>query len=158
MARSVFVQDFKIVDRPYDDVAHRIAGQVEALLDAGLVPARAEGERLQAKVAPWGWPAALGKMVEMHAGQVRDLGGTAILPFSWQASGAFSLFPRFDGDIEVAPFGLHQTMVAVHGNYLPCGGERETPVDQLVLRRLAECVIRAFLEGVCFSLGLAAAT
>jgi hypothetical protein len=148
----VFVQDFKIVDRPYDEVAFRFGDGVERVLEAGLDPARAEGERLTLKIVPRGWPAVLAKAVEVRAGRVRDFEGSMIAAFSWNAPEKVSLFPRFDGDIEIAPFGLDQTAVAIRGSYEPPGRAFGERVDKLMLHRLAESTIRAFLDGLCASL------
>ena len=145
----VFVQDFKIVDRPYDEVAARFASGIDSLLEAGLGPARTEGERLRIKVAPRGWPAALAKTVEVHAGPVRDVENALLVAFTWEAAGQSSLFPRLDADIEVAPFGLGQTMVALRGRYEPPAGSWGIHADEVLLHRLAESTVRAFLDGVC---------
>ncbi len=152
----VFVQDFKIVDRPYDEVAFHFVGGIDQVLEAGIGPARAEGERLRVKVAPRGWPTALGKTVEIHPGHVRDLGDAMIVPFSWQVVRTTALFPRFDGDLEIAPFGPSQVMIALHGSYESPGGAWGTRADEMVLHRLAESTVRAFLEGLCASVGRAA--
>jgi hypothetical protein len=146
---GVFVQDFKILDRRFDEVAPRFADGIEHLLEAGLGPARQEGERIKLKVAPRGWPSALAKAVEIHPGRVRQKGDSVLVAFSWRSSGLASLFPSFDADVEVAPFGPDQTMVAVRGRYEPPGGALGAHANQLLLHRLAESTVRAFLDGMC---------
>lgn len=149
----MFVQDFKTIDRPYDDVAARIAADTEKVLGAALDATRAEGERLRVKVGPAGWPAVLGKTVEVHPGPVRAQGDGVLVAFSWEVKGGASLFPRLDADLEVAPFGTNQTALALRGRYDPPVGPLGRRADQLLLHRLAESTIRAFLDSVCTSLG-----
>lgn len=148
-----FVQDFKIVDRTFEEVASRFTSGVESLLGAGLVPARSEGERLRLKVAPRGWPAVLARTVEICPGPVRTVGDSLIVAFSWEAAAKDSLFPHLDADIEVAPFGLLQSVIAIHGRYEPPAGTSGAHADELLLHRLAESTVRAFLDGVCASVG-----
>jgi hypothetical protein len=148
----MFVQDFKIVDQPYEEVVSRFSSGVEPLLESGLGPARDEGERLKVKVAPLGWPAALAKTVRVSPGPVRNVREGVSIVFSWEAEGGSSLFPRLDADIELTPFGPHQTLVELHGNYKPPAGPFGKRADDLLLHRIAESTVRAFLDGVCGNL------
>jgi hypothetical protein len=146
-----FVQDFKVVDHPYEQVLACFESGIVPLIKSGLGPAHAESERLRIKVAPAGWPAVVAKTVEVHPGRVRSLGDSVLFGFSWEASET-SLFPRLDADLEVAPFGTQQTLVAIRGQYEPPAGVFGRRADGLVMNRLAESTMRAFLEGLCASL------
>jgi hypothetical protein len=148
----MFVQDFKIVDRPYEEVVSRFSTGIQPLLESGLGPALNEVERLRMKVAPVGWPAALAKTVRVSPGPVRSVGAGTSVAFSWSAEGGTSLFPSLEADIELTPFGLSQTFVALHGRYKPPGGSIGKRADVLLLHLIAESTIRAFLAGVCENL------
>lgn len=149
----MFVQDFKVVERPYDEVAARLTTDAGGLLQLAMESTRAEGERLKAKIAPVGWPTVLAKAVEVSPGPVRAQGDGMLVAFSWEAKGGTSLFPRLDADLEVAPFGTGQTVVALRGRYDPPAGPLGRRADELLLHRLAESTIRAFLDRVCACLG-----
>ncbi|HVC24416.1 MAG TPA: hypothetical protein VND23_01550 [Acidimicrobiales bacterium] len=145
----MFVQDFALVDQAFDRVAARLAGEADALLGGALDSARAEGERLRVRVGPPTWPALLAKAVEIERGPVRVLTDRALLAFSWSATAAGSLFPQLDADLEAAPFGLARTEVVLRARYKPPGGAIGRGVDQLLLHRVAESTLRAFLARIC---------
>ncbi|MBF6558192.1 MAG: hypothetical protein IVW52_18970 [Acidimicrobiales bacterium] len=149
----MFVQDFKIIDRPYDEVEAMLRTSIGEHLGAALDSTRAEGERLQLKVCPAGWPAPLAKTVGLHPGPLRAQGDGELLAFSREAQGGASLFPRLDADLEVSPFGTDQTTLALRGRYEPPAGTLGLRADELLLHRLAGPTLRAFLDGVCANLG-----
>lgn len=145
----MFVQDFKIVGASYEDVEARLATSSEALFAEALGSSREVGERITAKVGPKSWPAALAKTVEVRLGPVRRHADGTLVGFSWEAQGGASLFPRLDADLDVAPFGADQTILTVRGTYDPPAGRTGKIADELLLHRVAESTMRAFLEAVC---------
>lgn len=145
----MFLQDFQVVDRPFGEVVERFTVDAEALLGGALDTARSEGERLRVRVGPPTWPALVAKTVEIRSGPVRVHGGSMLLPFTWEASGGASLFPRLDADIGAAPLGADRTEVVLRGSYDPPGGALGRAVDQLLLHRVAQSTVRAFLTTVC---------
>ena len=148
----MFLQDFQEVDRPWEEVVARLTADTDALLAGALDTARSEDEQLRARVGPPGWPAMLAKTVAIHPGSVRSYGDTVLLAFSWEATTGTSLFPRLDADLEVAPMGPGRTQLALRARYEPPGGALGRGVDQLLLHRLAESTIRAFLLRICAGL------
>jgi len=156
----VFVQDFLVIAQPYEQVLSLLEQPQgpDALLGVALEGARAEGESLRAKVGPARWPAVFSKTVEIRSGPLRHHGDSALVPFHWAAPEALSLFPRVDADLEVAPFGPVQTQVVLRARYEPPGGALGRSLDRVLLHRLAESTLRAFLVGVCATLGRAAST
>lgn len=147
--RVVFVQDFQVAERPYEEVVAWIGQDARRLFQRALEDARVEGERLRGRVCPANWPAVLAKTVELRCEPLRIRGDLALVAFSWRASGAPSLFPELDADLEIAPFGAWQTRLTLLGRYQPPGGVLGWHLDQLVLRRLAESTLRAFLRSLC---------
>ena len=149
-ARGVmFIQDFQVVSRPYEEVIARVGAGTELLLGAALDSAREEGARLWRKVGPTNLPAALSRTVEIHPGPIRVHGASVLVAFSWETRGSSSLLPALDADLEIAPFGSGQTRVTLQGRYKPPLGWLGWRADQLLLHRVAESTARAFLTEVC---------
>jgi hypothetical protein len=154
----VFVQDFLVIDCPFERVLSLLeqARGPDALLEVALEGARAEGESLRAKVGPARWPAVLSKTVEIRSGPLRHHGDSVLVPFRWAASEGLSLFPRLDADLEVAPFGPAQAQVVLRARYEPPGGALGRGLDRVLLHRLAESTLRAFLAAICAAVDRAA--
>lgn len=150
----MFVQDFEVVDHPYDQVLSCLSDcdGPESLLGAAFVGARSYGESLRAKVGPAGWPPAFAKAVEVGCGSLRHHGDGTLIPVTWQASGGPSLFPRLDADLEVAPLGPQQTQLVLRARYEPPGGALGRGLDRMLLHRVAESTVRAFLSAICGAL------
>jgi hypothetical protein len=148
----MFVQDFQVVDRTYDEVQARLGDDVAGLLGRALDSARAEGENLRARVGPPSWPMLLAKTVEISPGPLRVHADRVLMAFSWEASGTSSLFPQLDADLEAAPLGADRTQLALRARYEVPGGLLGRGVDHLLLHRVAESTIRAFLNQICEAL------
>lgn len=145
----VFVQDFQVVEAPYEEAVSRLRNDPVGLLRDALGAAQGEGERLRARVGPRSWPAVLARKVDVRVGPLRPVGDGAVLAFGWESRGAASLFPLLDADLEVAPLGSQETQVMLRGRYEPPGGAIGRRADELLLHRVAESTLRAFLERLC---------
>lgn len=145
----VFVQDFRLVEAPYEEAVLRLRRDPVGLVGDCLGAAKEEGERLRARVGPRGWPAVLAKTVEVRIGSLRPVGDGTVLAFGWQSTGAASLFPLLDADLEVAPLGSQETQVTLRARYEPPGGALGRRADDLLLYRVAESTLRAFLARLC---------
>ncbi|HLG92131.1 MAG TPA: hypothetical protein VKY15_04020 [Acidimicrobiales bacterium] len=154
--RALLVGEQAEADHPACSGAGLLGSDPRALLELALDGARVEGERLRAKVGPPGWPAVLSKTVELRCGQPRAHGDALVLPFSWTASGAPCLFPRLDADLELAPLGPARTQVSLRASYRPPAGRLGQGVDRLLLHRVAESTVRAFVSTACAALAEAA--
>lgn len=148
----MFVQEFALVDCPYDDVARRLEAHLDDVLGAAVEETRAGGERLRRKVAPPGWPDAFGRSVFLRVGPVRRQPTNLLVAFSWESAGAAALFPRLEADIEVTSYGTSETSLTLRGRYDPPAGPLGRRLDELVLHRIALATIRAFLDSVRDSL------
>jgi hypothetical protein len=143
----MFVQDFQIVDHPYDEVVWGFSRRVEQVLIGAIRTMRCESRRLE-KVSPAGWPPAVSEAVELRTGLVRTLGDCRIVSLSWETDrGCF--LRSLDADLEIAPFGSEQSLMVVRGQYQLPEGVPSLREDVQVLQRLAEATMRAFLKGVC---------
>jgi hypothetical protein len=147
--KEVFVQDFMIVERPCD----------ELVVGAGTLSRQALGEaeedldQLRVKVGPESGPTLLSKTVAVHIGPSRSHGDVTPLAFSWQATGTGSLFPALDADLELSPLGEGRTELTLRGRYQPPGGALGRRIDELLLHRLADATVRAFLSSLAARLG-----
>jgi hypothetical protein len=150
--RAVFIQDFQILKRPYNEIAAQMVADPRTVLGGGLDTARAAGEQLAVKVGPLRWPAVLAKTVEINLGPIRTHGDALLIGFAWRARGGLSLLPRLEADIEIAPLGPSQSEIVLRGRYEPPGGTIGEKIDELLLHRLADSTIRSFLRAVCSEL------
>ncbi len=150
-ARTVFVQDFTTVDRPFHVTAERVEAERERVFERAIASARAEGERLRTCIGTDLWPASLGQSVEVTPGLARRSTDGLLVAFRWRPVGVGGPFPRLDADLEVAPFGPLLTALSVRGRYRPTAVLAGRP-DELLLHRITESTVRAFLGGLCVAL------
>jgi hypothetical protein len=143
---KVFVQDFMIVERPSRELAAALQAGAGALVLRALGEAESDFEQLRLKIGPHHWPALLTKTVEVSVGAMRTNGDVTLFAFSWRAAGAGSVFPVLDADLEVSPLDDNRSELAVRGRYDPPGGPVGRGVDRLILHRVADATIRAFLS------------
>jgi len=148
----VFVQDFAIVDQPYDLVAARFCADIANRLGGAMQAARAESDLLQRKAAPRGWPGLLARTIDIDVGSVRNYEDGLLVSFTWQAHNRSSLFPIFDADLQLSPIGSTQTQLILRGRYRPPIGTLGRHADQLLLHRVADATIRAFLTDIASDL------
>jgi len=146
----VFVQDFMIVNRPADEVVAEL--EDGARLGRAVKGAGEALSQMRLKVGPRNWPSLLAKTVEVVPGPVRRHDDVTLLAFSWRATGPGSLFPTLDADLEVSPLGEGRSEVALRGRYEPPGGAPGKVADRLVLHRLADATVRAFLSQLVLQL------
>lgn len=139
-----------MLDRPFEKVACFLGetARCHALLGEAMEIARSEGEGIRARVGPAGWPSAFSKTVDIHFGPSRSLRDSLIVPISWQARSGPSLFPRLEGDLELAPFGPEQAELVLRARYEPPGGALGRRIDRVLLHRVAESTLRAFLGSI----------
>ncbi len=90
----------------------------------------------------------LAKTVEVTFGPVRSHSDVTLLAFTWQATGSGSLFPALDADLELSPLGEGRTELTLRGRYQPPGGVIGRRIDELLLHRLADATVRAFLSSL----------
>ncbi len=145
----MFVQDFIVIERPYPDVWRAVASDPSGILGGSTADASEQVVSLRARVGPARTPDRLQRTVELAVGAVRHSGDATLVGFSWESDGVLGgLFPHFDGDLEVAPFGPDATELSVRGRYDPPGGSVGRNLDRMMLHRLAESTVRAFLGGL----------
>lgn len=150
--RWMFVQDFAVVPRPYEQVAVQLREAGDVVVRGALVAARAEGTLLHERVGPASWPVAVADSVALRPRPVRGSTDGLVVGFDWDPTGPPSLLQRLEGDLEAAPFGSGDTQLSLRCRYQPPGGLTTRRTDELLLHRIAEWTLRAFLRGVCAAL------
>ncbi len=69
-----------------------------------------------------------------------------VLPMTWRAASKQSLFPVFEADVEVAELGSHRTQLAISARYRPPLGAVGAAIDRALLHRVAEAMVKDFLD------------
>ncbi len=143
----MILHDFVTVDLPVDDVRKALVNAT-ALLAESASTAYEHGEGLRMRVGPGGSRSGFAKTVEVTTGAVIVKDDTVTVPLMWEVTGAGSIFPRLDASLEIAPLSADLTQITLFGRYDPPLGRIGERLDRLVLHRLAENTIRAFLADV----------
>ncbi len=137
---------------PIDVVEQALIDRLEAIEGMGEVVYR-EGEELRSKVGP---ETQLAKEVAITFGQPRISRSGLAIPVSWRATGARSLFPRLDGELEATRTGADQVSLSIRASYDPPLGWVGDALDRLLLERVARMTIEKWLDRVAESLQSAA--
>jgi hypothetical protein len=139
--------------RYYVELPHPRAALEEALLSApeSLIPgiAVAADDRGQHLLAEVGFPVdghRLSKQVEIDLGKPVVSAARTWIPISWRATGPTGFFPVLEGELELAPLGVHLTQLSLNGRYQPPLGLVGRTVDKALLSRVAEATIKDFLD------------
>lgn len=123
-----------------DDPSRWMPGMLEAAED--------RGHRLLAEVGLGSEGRRIDKKVEIEVGAPQGTASVMALPITWRATGAQWLFPRLDGDIELAALGPARTQLSISARYQPPLGVVGHALDRALLHRVAEATLKDFLEGV----------
>ena len=111
-----------------------------------------EGEQLSLRLTPSPKHQRFGKRVEVDIGATYRRADRLILPIQWWARGAIALFPRLEGDLELAPLGAERTQITLMGRYDPPLAGVGRQADRLLLHRVAEASVRSFLTRLAAAL------
>jgi hypothetical protein len=138
----MFVYYFVHVERPFDEVEPALLRMLPGLR-GWAEDAYREGERLRARIGPGGRAA---KNVRIEAGRPARGANETWLPLSWEATGAPGLFPRMEADVVIARVGPELTHVALRGSYRVPLGVVGRALDRMLLHRVAEASVKAFVD------------
>jgi hypothetical protein len=144
----MFVSDFVIVDLPIRETQRRLLEEAGTRLSTHALAADDEAAELRLRVGPeiWGRQ-VIGKAVSVELGATRVRGDRLVIALRWEGTGtAGAIFPDLDADLELAPLGPGATQVTLQGRYQPPVPVIGPGMDRLVLHRLAQSSIRAFLR------------
>lgn len=90
--------------------------------------------------------ARLRKKVAMSVGEMVRGDMRTSIPFTWRATGISSLFPTFQGDIEISHWRPAVTQLAVSATYEPPFGSVGRVLDRAALHLLAEVLVKDFVD------------
>ncbi|MBW4077686.1 MAG: hypothetical protein HIU84_04085 [Acidobacteria bacterium] len=147
----IFIQDFADIERPFNEVQIRFAGESEWLSPLAS-EASEDGEALRMRIGP-SWSAGLvTREVNVTLGPSRARGDTVSRSLAWRASELQSLFPLLEGDIELAPIGDDGSRISLAVVYTPPLGGLGARVDRALLHRVAASTVRSFISKVALNL------
>jgi hypothetical protein len=147
----VLIQDFIQVERPFAEVRAAFLADPRALLADRANAAYHEGE-MSLRLQPIAKRPRFGKRIVIDVGEPYERGERCVLPIHWWAPGATRLFPRLEGDLEVAPVGEGTTQITLMGRYDPPLAAIGRGADRMLLHHIAEASIRSFLAKVAAAL------
>ena len=125
------------------EVEHRL-DDVRAHLGSWADVAYRDGEELRARVGPN--RGSLAKEVRLEIGIAEIHRAGLVYPIRWSATGAGVLFPVLNADLKLAHVGSDQTTISLEGTYEPPLGPLGRAVDRIMLRKVADATIKAWVD------------
>lgn len=126
-------------------VTRRLRADTGSLFTSITDATRADEREARLRIGPFGEAPLLSATVRVTCGEPVEHGDTLILPITWTAERMPSAFPVMQADLEVAPFGEGRTQVTLMGRYEPPLDSLGRRLDRLLLHRIAQATVRAFL-------------
>lgn len=139
----MFVGYHTYVPLPMAEVQKRL-GELHSHFGSWADIAYRDGEELRARVGPS--PGNLAKEVRLEIGSAEIHHAGLVYPISWSATGAGILFPRLTADLTVSHVGSNQTKISLEGTYEPPLGSLGRVVDRVLLRRVADSTVKAWID------------
>lgn len=143
----MFVRYFVELPLAPEIVAERLEAEPQTWLPPIAGSASERGDALLAEVG-FGERPRIARRVVVETGPIARLGGTTVLPLTWEASGRTGLFPRLSADLEVAAILPTRTQLAISAVYEPPLGLVGRAADRALLHRVAEATLKDFLDRV----------
>jgi hypothetical protein len=139
----MFVSYQTKVDLPMAAVESRL-DQLRSRLASWADVAYRDGEELRARVGPSS--GSLAKEVHLEIG-IAEIHRTGLVyPISWSATGAEVLFPRLSADMTISHDGQARTTISLEGIYEPPLGSLGKIVDRVLLRKVADSTVKAWVD------------
>ncbi|HEY7468955.1 MAG TPA: hypothetical protein VIC07_05430 [Acidimicrobiia bacterium] len=139
----MFVSYFTYVPLPVGEVEKRL-DDLRSELDSWAGIAYRNGEELRSRVGPGSGSLAKEVALQLGTSEVHRAG--VVFPMSWSATGAGVLFPKLEADLTLSPVGAGQTSISLEGTYEPPLGSLGRMVDRVLLRRVAESTVKAWVD------------
>lgn len=100
-----------------------------------------------AQVGPLGGAPGLSRLVAVRFTDMAVHEDFALVAIRWEVTGpGGALFPALDADLRLTPAGDQATMLAVSAAYRPPLGGLGSGLDRVLLHRVAQATIRAFMH------------
>lgn len=145
-APTVFLKCYVEVPLPYAEVRERMISDPRAWLGDLTDAAQRDGERLLVEVGLSAAGRRLQRSAAIETGTVRADERIAMLPVRFSIDEASRLFPVMEGMLDAAWLGDNRSQLALELRYRPPLGLIGEAVDRALLHRVAETVMRGFLE------------
>lgn len=147
----MFVYYFTHIPRPFVEIAASLATKPVEWMPGMMDDAYASGDALRTSLGI-GRGSRLAKQVRVMVADALSKENRVVLPIRVEAVGPAALFPRLDVDLEAVPVGATMTQLTLRGTYTPPLGQLGALVDRAILHRLAQAIIKNFVEQVAESL------
>ena len=142
----MFVRYYLELPLPFEEVEEAILRSPPDWIPGVALEAEARGELLLAEVGFGPSTHRLEKQVQIELGKPFRLASKTVRPMEWRATGAESLFPSLEADLEVAAMGGIRTQLSLNARYRPPLGPVGKVIDKTLLHRVAEATIKDFLD------------
>lgn len=139
----MFVSYQTMVQVPMAEVESRL-DELRSYLGSWADVAYRDGEELRAKVGPSHGSFAKEVRLEIGIAEIHRSG--LVYPVSWSATGAGVLFPRLNADLTISHVGSNRTSVDLTGVYEPPLGTLGKVVDRVLLRKVADSTVKAWVD------------
>jgi hypothetical protein len=144
----VFISEELRADVPFDLARERLhLGLISGFVQDFSSDAYEQGAMLLARLGPLRTQPRLAKRVRIETLPPYSREDMLVVPVRWMPTGpTSSLFPEFDGNLELSPDGPLNSRLTLIGSYRPPLGVLGERLDRLVLRRAAYATIRSLLD------------
>lgn len=149
---AVLLTDFVDVDVPVEVVRERLFGDGSWMVPLAGDAAR-EGDAVLVRLSPTATGGRAGVITRIRLGDCSEREGRTFVPIRWEAAVHAGLFPVLDGDLELARLDHATSRVAMQASYRPPLDGLGRFLDAVVLHRVAESTVRAFLRRLAECLG-----
>ncbi|MDP9145248.1 MAG: hypothetical protein M3N43_11225 [Actinomycetota bacterium] len=139
----MFVGYHTFVSLPMAEVENRL-DELRSDLKSWAGIAYRDGEELRTRVGPS--EGRLAKEVRLEIGMAEIHRAGLVYPISWSATGAEILFPKLSADLTISHVGSHQTRITLEGTYETPLGSLGRVVDRVVLRKIADATVKAWVD------------
>jgi hypothetical protein len=137
----VFVHYFTEAGVTFDQAVEGI-GRLVAEMSTWAGSAYRNGEALAGRL---GGMSGLASLVLFDLGSPRPTPAGLTYSVRWRATGASSLFPRLEAELEIADMG-DSVLVTLRGNYDPPLGTVGRLVDRAILGRVADATVKSWVD------------
>ncbi|CAN5793368.1 hypothetical protein BH23ACT5_BH23ACT5_21420 [soil metagenome] len=144
----MFVEYEVILQRPFPEAGRRLLAGIEGWEDLGSAAYR-RGEEVRSRVGPL---RPLAKEVIVSVGRPDLSRHRLSLPVTWRATGAESLFPRLDGQLEMSVMTDESSRLRLLASYRPPLGTVGGIVDRVLLAGLARATLVDWVNRVAASI------
>ena len=151
--RGLFVRSFAEVDRPFEEVRVIVLDRPHLWLPGLATDAGWRGEVLLAEVGFGKPPTRVAEQILIELFSPVEFPSRVILPLEWRPVSA-RMFPKLEGDLEIAPLGPRRTHLSLSAGYRPPLGVVGRALDRALLHRVAEATVKDFVDRVSDALGV----